>query len=1111
MLTAFRNAAWLSLVTLCLLLPQCGQELTNNGGTDTGNPIHGTVTMSNGSPASNTTVLLGSTDPDSVLDSAITDSKGDFAFRNVAAGSYVLTAQKNSQLGIANVSMASSGGADVDILLNAPISITLYIDSLSDTLDITGAKIAGTRFLFSGDTGANLVLSSAPAGDMLPIVLTGRTGMRYQYAMLKPDAGSKAYIIVDASKPPEQWISGGYGPRTALDTPFVVWASPPPGATGAFARLNRHTEYEMAIQFSLPMNTRLTRQAINVSSSDGSAAIDTITWQGADVVYIRFKRLPSLYGIAQTGYGYPFRVGVRYRVTISANAQSIFGIPFAAAETLWIMPEPFPRMTLVYGFRHKALASHEVWDSLPPVITLGDSVSPSIALLDGNTVKMDVVGMPLESTFTKGIRCYEDTTLLAQSVAYSALYYNGTISIMFKNLLKSNTRYTLKVDTSLQFNAGKLPMGQAITWKTSKFTIDTALVLGSYFYSAAIPLISTNGMYLYTASNYPEAVLANLPFTTFYASTVLDSASVRPNIMCPPYFSKDSVIIEGNKFGWKANRWLPSNTPFEFVIMPGLASKAGDTLGDTLRFHVATERFSIRQFHVFNLQPLYSGYGYYENPPVQDSLYPLPLGTLTYSNRRFDYVINPYSAFVVHNAPVKKASAAAAFRISPDNGFTALPSVTGLQYSASQMLIPDTTYTVRLDSGIADTFGSTSSYSFTYRFKTEKFGLKIGNLFGLYFGYPQQQEIKNLLPGQVLPEIQIIDQGVLPGEPVIWTMGSTANFIRPLSTADSLGIYSTVRISNQDGVVPVYRTPIGLPRSYFVPGFSDTMNYLCFSGIPDSNDYKKFVQLTPNDGSIALKLEANKLRFSTSAYSKPSTVYRIKIDKGFHDLYGRTFGDSLAVSFTTPPFTLVNGWAGSNVLSRDSILAGRPLRPQPTAGFSFGARFSYPLLLSSVESNVIVEPPVKGRINAAADNLSFTCSQVLIPDTTYRITIKNGLKETNATMLDTSFSLVFATEKFKLQGLSIGFLEGKQLFYLYTNSLIDTGACRKAVSISPARYAAGKFELSGDSTAAYFLPDSGLQLGDDIFIRVDSTMADRFGNTLGKQDSLEFVITTKNW
>jgi hypothetical protein len=823
-------------------------------------------------------------------------------------------------------------------------------------------------------------------------------------------------------------------------------------------------------------------------------------------VYIRFKRIPSLYGIAQTGYGYPFRVGVRYRVTIGAGAQSIFGIPFAAPETLWIMPEPFPRMTQVYGFRHQALASHEVWDSLPPVITLGDSVSPSIARLDGNMVQMDVIGVPLSETFTKGIRCYEDTTMLSQSAAYVASYYNGTLSITFKNLLKSNTRYTVKIDTSLQFAAGKLPTSQAITWKTSKFTIDTALVLGSYQYGAVVPLISPNGINLYSTSNYPANVSANLPFTTFYASTVLDSASVRANIICPAYFSKDSIIIEGNKFGWKADRWLPSNTPFEFVILPGLASKAGDTLGDTLRFRVSTEQFLLKQFHVFNLEPLYSGNGYYANPPSQDSVYPLPLGTLTYSGRRFDYVINPYSAFVAHNAPVKKATVNSAFRIYPNNGFTALPTPTGLQYSTSQMLIPDTTYTVTLDAGIADTFSSSSSYSFAYRFKTEKFGLKIGNLFGLYFGYPQKQEIQNLLPGQVLPDIKIIDQGVLPGEPVIWAM-SSINY----NSADMGVIVSTVSISNENGVVPDNRTPIGLPLSYFVPGFSDTMNYLCFSGMPDSTDYKNFVQLSPNDGSIRLKLEANKLRFSTSAYSKPSTVYRIKIDKGFHDLYGRTFGDSLAVSFTTPPFTLVSGRVGANTLCRDSVLAGRPLGPLSTTGFSFGVTVSYPLLLSSVEGNVIVEPPIRGRISAAADNLSFVASQILIPDTTYRITIANGLKETNGTTLDTSYSFAVVTEKFKMQGFSIGFLEGKQLFYLYTNSLIDTAACRRAVSVSPARYAAGTFGLLGDSTGVFFMPDSGLHLGDDVVVRVDSTLADRFGNVLGKRDSLEFVITTINW
>ncbi|MDD5673092.1 MAG: hypothetical protein PHC61_02925, partial [Chitinivibrionales bacterium] len=1068
------------------------------GGSDVGNPLQGKVTI-NTTPVDSALVIAGLVGTDSLFDSIYTDRFGNYSFKKLPQGNYVVTAQKNNLLGISTIALDSGKQTQAGIQLNMPISISLYRDSAAivSSSKIVSARISGTNFWFTPDSSGNLELAQAPAGDQVTIAMQDQFGKRYEYTLVNPAAGSNAYIIVDASKPPDQWISGGYGPRQPLDTPFVIWASPPPGSIGAVARVNRSQSYEMAIQFSQPMNSRLTENSIKVGSSDSSALLDTITWKGADVIYVRFKRLPSLYGTAQNTYGFAYRVGVRYWVTIDTTAQSVFGIRFAAAKTLSITPEPIPRFTSIAGFRFQALASHEVWDSLPQTVTLGDSVSPSIANLDNNMLSMSLIGTPLASSLKNGILCLEDTLPITTSVAYDN--YSGAIDIKFPRLFKSNTRYTVVMDTTLLFSTGKFPQKQVVTWKTTKFSIDTALMLGSYIYKDSIPLILYKSSVRYSASLYPRSPNSNLPFTTFYASSALDSLSIKPNIIIPSYFSKDSIIIDTAKFGWKAKRWLPPNTRFTFTILPGLKSKAGDSLGDTMRYSVRTEPFGLEEFHVFELSPVNNGV--YANDPRQDTVYPLPLGSLEYSAGRFDYAINDYHTYISCNAPLDTTIAFRKFHVEPANGFNYRTMTTSLERYKFDMLIPDTTYTVSLDTGLADTFGNTTSYSFVYRFKTEKFGLKVGNLFGLYFGRPS--EIKQL-PGQVLPPIQIIDQNVQPGEPIVWKMTGA-----PLPVhiglfdngSDSIS-FSILSSNHRTG------TPIGISRSYFVPGFSDTMNYLCFAGIPDSTDYRNFVAITPNDGSIALKLEANKLRFSTSDYCKPGTTYRIKLLPGFHDHYGRTLGDSLVVSFTTPAFTLAQGQIGPYSLPRDTILKGKQFPLQPTLGFSFSANLSYPLLLSSIENNFNVEPSVKGRINAATNSISFTASQTLMPDTLYKITLKNGIKETNGTALDSNYTMLFRTEKFKIVGLNIGMQEYSELFSLYTNSLIDTATCRNAISITPARYATGQYQLNDVSTGVYYIPDSTIQLGDQVTVTVNTALADVYTNRLQQPDSLSFVVTT---
>lgn len=1087
----------LALLMLCLVFLQCSPDKIAGGGADVGNPVKGVVAKRNGTPIDSAMIILGSYDEE-IYDTVYSDPDGKFLFLDKKEGRYAAVGKKDSLLGIAKVNQDSVSVSEIFLILDEPVTITIFADSsAADTnLAFTRAMIAGTPYQFEVDSAGDLYLDPAPAGNM-SVVVHADNGISYEFTKLKPIGGCDAYIVVEAGKPPEEWNSEDCGARDPLATPYITWASPPPGAVGAVARVNRKSPYDIAIQFSHPMDTRNTANAITVGSTDSLTSMYNMTWQGSDMLFIEFCRKKTVSGNLCSRSSL-YDVGVTYNVIIDTTAKTGFGVNFAAPETLSFLPEPFPRLKTVTGFRFSASASFEVIDSLPTTISLGDSVSPAIAYQAGNRIDLAFAGRPLASTLRNGIRCFEEDT----STVNCTITQLGTgVSIAFPELLKSGTNYKIEIDTAVKFEESiNLSQAQTIKWKTLQFTIDNALLLGTYNHDTTVSLI-TNSQPRFSSVRF-QSMTPQLPYTSFYASTIIDSNTIGGNISVPSYFSSDTLIVDSSKFGWKSGQWIEPGKEYEFVILPGLRSLAGDSIGDTVRYTIKTDSFELKQAGVFGLLPRYSDGTY--SLPKQDSVYEIAIGEIVYRNGIIDFAPKSYRAFISHNAPVDSVSAKGKFNITPNNGFrhTFGTARAGLEYRNTDMLIPDTLLKVSLAGGVRDTFGNTSSDTFEFRFRTEEFGLRIGNLFGVYFGYPKEK-LSQELPNLILPDITIIGQGIGEGEPLIWTFKED----------HGLHALAADMYPNPIAVERIFAfgdsaTAIGIESTRFTPGFSDSANFLSFSGVPDSNDYVNYVKITPNDGSIDLRVEDNKLRFSTSTYCRPGTTYTIRIDEGFHDVHGRTLGDSVVVSFTTPGFALAKANVGSEIMGRDSIVQGNAFLEKSTRKFYYGIDFTHPLKVSSVEGNATISPPVSGIMEVVTTSASFVSSQILIPDTTYRIAIAGGIKEWNGVKLDTSYSLTFQTEGFKVESIQVGTRERGELFSVSTNSRLDTNSFASAMQISPVRYQTGTCSLSSDSAGFFFVPDSTILFGAEVKIAIDSTLADVYGNTLSKPDSLSFIVTT---
>ncbi len=357
---------FLKILCAAIILPllyNCGIN-TAGGGVIVNNPsILGNVRFSEGQSANGAMVVIGrqgqsgakdtaygAWDGDffisynvKTLDTVYCDIRGRFFFENLFPSDYILVAQskETGMLALANVSCNYNETLSVDMTLETAAELTIepYYYINGNTSNFVAAQIAGTDFftLITDSSSGILKFDKVPAGE-LEIILFREDKSREVFSSIKTSSGEKSILLVDPHRSYSYWTDIGVGPRDPLAMPYVLSITPSDGAQGELVNQHRNRSYDIEIQFSHPMDSKLTNPAVYVKSSDSLTVLDSIWWQGGNVAYLK---LCTDDGSGQCVWGDSlYRSGITYSVIVDTNATTSLGVRFPYPDTLTFIPKP---------------------------------------------------------------------------------------------------------------------------------------------------------------------------------------------------------------------------------------------------------------------------------------------------------------------------------------------------------------------------------------------------------------------------------------------------------------------------------------------------------------------------------------------------------------------------------------------------------------------------------------------------------------------------------------------------------------------------------------------------------------------------------------------------
>ena len=323
-----------------------------------GNPdICGYVSFVNGESAGNAKVVIGRKGAVGTIDTTYAQSLGDFylcfrtvsfdtvycdrdgafTFDTVSPGEYVIVASKDSMLGMVAVSHSYYEVSQANVFLERAARMTIepYFDTDSNSANrFLVANVAGTVISATPDSAGVFTFNMLPSGD-LDIVLYNSNGGYEEAGSVTIFPGCSASIAVDPLLGSDYWTVKDCGYRDPLGRPYVIWSSPEMGASGEDVK-SSGSDYDLVLQFSHSMDTRNTGNAISAVSGDSLTSIDTLWWQGSDMIYIALCTKDSTGNYSREVS--PFRSGVTCSIAIDTMAQTVLGVKFAHKEVISFNP-----------------------------------------------------------------------------------------------------------------------------------------------------------------------------------------------------------------------------------------------------------------------------------------------------------------------------------------------------------------------------------------------------------------------------------------------------------------------------------------------------------------------------------------------------------------------------------------------------------------------------------------------------------------------------------------------------------------------------------------------------------------------------------------------------
>ncbi|MBN1577710.1 MAG: hypothetical protein JW913_14215 [Chitinispirillaceae bacterium] len=351
----------LMIRSLIALVIAAGVACTG-GGVDVGNPRTGTVSYrSSAERVSGAMVILSKQGADPgwgeeqpcipdegigicsrpiYFDTTYTDDTGAFRFDTVYPGSYVLVAACDGLLALEYVEQrAFQDGEEVSLYLDKPATVQIKTYETYDTsaLHFRGVRVAGTGFTDVADETGEMVLRDVPEGE-LDLILYRSDAVSMTFPSLRTEAEKNAELYVDPVMPVSYWTPHPSGYRDPLGRPYVVETSIPAIEGDSIDHFKDGKPFDLRISFSHPMDAISTAGALNGFSDDAAATIQSLWWEGGNVLYVSLCVADTL-GSCDTSES-RFRAGVTYGVTIDTTAQTSFGVHFAHEATVRFIPEP---------------------------------------------------------------------------------------------------------------------------------------------------------------------------------------------------------------------------------------------------------------------------------------------------------------------------------------------------------------------------------------------------------------------------------------------------------------------------------------------------------------------------------------------------------------------------------------------------------------------------------------------------------------------------------------------------------------------------------------------------------------------------------------------------
>jgi hypothetical protein len=386
-------------------------------------------------------------------------------------------------------------------------------------------------------------------------------------------------------------------------------------------------------------------------------------------------------------------------------------------------------------------------------------------------------------------------------------------------------------------------------------------------------------------------------------------------------------------------------------------------------------------------------------------------------------------------------------------------------------LIPDTTYQIFMTASFVDTFGTAIEESTRIVFRTEKFYLTGGLLFGTY------------MPG----DSRRPDYGPVPNFPSFGFTISQATGVNRIQALDFIGLSNT----------PVYST------------FEEFSNSISFNAELDSSSLESAISMTPRDSNFSFKAEGFNVKIISGAFLTPETDYKFTVNTKLKSIYGDTLDMPLEIEFTSDSFGIYRISAFKDSISfQDTLFVQEALNPNIHFNKTF--YFTYALDLGSVSQGFSIVPALDGQIFVDGNKFRVFNTSPMIPETDYRITFDSTIKESHGKNMANTLVYQFTTEPFKINHFTDYHKISQGLYKVRFNSFVDLDTLASHSHFEPsAKYNAFFIGYSDSANLEIvFDTDSIPLLGERIFVEIDSLTTDVNGKVINEtfRDTFDILM-----